>query len=65
LSMNFDMLSNMPGVEFYLKCTFCPERADGELTIEAEPGMFIPLPICEPCVTEQAKNFNMIESPVE
>ncbi|QGH76433.1 hypothetical protein SEA_DAUBENSKI_143 [Streptomyces phage Daubenski] len=61
--MNFDMLSNVPGIEFRLKCSFCPEEADGDLTVELEPGMFIPLPICESCLVEQAKNFNMIESP--
>lgn len=63
--MSFDSLANVPGVEFFLKCTFCPEQSDGDLTVELEPGMFVPMPICEACVAEQAKNFNMIESPVE
>ena len=63
--MNFDSLSNVPGVEFMLKCTFCPEQADGDLTVELEPGMFVPMPICTACLAEQAKNFNMIEGPVE
>jgi hypothetical protein len=63
--MNFDSLSNVPGVEFFLKCTFCPEQADGDLTAELEPGMFVPMPICEGCLPEQMKQFNMIESPVE
>ena len=61
--MNFDMLSNVPGVEFFLKSTFCPEESDGNLTVELEPGMFVPMPICEACLAEQAKNFNMIEGP--
>lgn len=54
---------NLPGVQLRINCTFCPEEADGDLTIEAEPGMFVPLPICEACLAEQSKNFNMIESP--
>jgi hypothetical protein len=61
--MNFDMLSAMPGVEFFLKCTFCPEQADGDLTVELEPDMFVPMPICEGCLAREAKNFNMIDSP--
>lgn len=52
-------------VEFMMKCTFCPAEADGDLTVELEPGMFIPMPICEACLAEQSVNFNMIESPVE
>lgn len=61
--MNFDTLSNVPGVEFFLKCTFCPEQADGDLTVELEPDMFVPMPICEACLVEQAKNFNIISQP--
>lgn len=63
--MDLTVFDGMPDVDFYLKCTFCPARADGDLTVEIEPDKFISLPICEPCVTEQTKNFNMIESPVE
>jgi hypothetical protein len=62
--MNFDSLSNMPGVQFMLKCTFCPAEAEGDLTVEVEPGTFIPLPICEACVQVQSNNFNMID-PIE
>jgi hypothetical protein len=56
---------DLPGVDFYLKCTFCPERADGDLTVEVEPDKFIPLPICEACLAVESQNFNMIESPAE
>lgn len=59
--MDLTVFENMPGVDFYLKCTFCPERADGDLTVEVEPGMFVPMPICEPCVAKEAENFNMID----
>lgn len=61
--MNPRMLEQLEGVDFFLKCTFCPEEADGDLTVEVEPDMFIPLPICQTCLAEQAKNFNMIEGP--
>jgi hypothetical protein len=64
--MSFEEVSKlmaMPNVELRINCTFCPEQASGDLTVEAEPGMFIPLPICESCLAIQAKNFNMIERP--
>lgn len=61
--MNLDAFSNMPGVEFRLKCTFCPAEAEGDLTVELEPAMFVPMPICASCLAEQAENFNMIDSP--
>lgn len=63
--MDLTVFENMPGVDFYLKCTFCTSRADGDLTVEVEPDMFVPLPICEACLVTESKNFNMIEGPVE
>lgn len=63
--MNFVDIANTPGVQLRINCTFCPEEADGDLTIEVEPGMFIPFPICEGCLVVQAKNLNMIDEPVK
>ena len=61
--INPKMFENVPGIEFMMKCTFCPAESDGDLTVELEPGKFIPMPICEGCLAIQAKHLNMIESP--
>jgi len=61
--MNPEMMGMIPGTEFMLKCTFCPEESDGTLSIEVEENVYAPFPICEPCLEKHKEYLTMINSP--
>ncbi|QFP97446.1 hypothetical protein SEA_MINDFLAYER_148 [Streptomyces phage MindFlayer] len=56
MSLDFNTISNMvQDVEFLLKCTFCPEPATTELTVEIGPDTVVPMPSCEACKVAEAE----------
>ncbi|UMO76319.1 hypothetical protein SEA_TOMAS_149 [Streptomyces phage Tomas] len=55
MNIDFTGFIGTNDVEYMLKCTFCPEEATTELTVEFEPGTVVPLPTCESCKVTEAK----------